>query len=118
MKRFAILDLRSALWARKPVVVRTFQSVTRLGPFQACKCPFPQSCKNRNLKSNDAMSDLKFAIRQLAKNPGFTAVAVLTLAFSIGANTVIFSLINTVLFKPVMAKHAEQLVALYHLRDS
>ncbi len=59
------------------------------------------------------MNDLKFAIRQLLKNPGFTAVAVLTLAFSIGANTVIFSLINTVLFKPVMARHAGQLVALY-----
>jgi predicted permease len=59
------------------------------------------------------MSDIKFAIRQLAKNPGFAAIAVLTLAFSIGANTVIFSLINTVLFKPVMAKHAEQFVALY-----
>ena len=59
------------------------------------------------------MNDFKFAFRQLLKNPGFTAVAVLTLAFSIGANTVIFGLINTVLFKPVMAKHAEQLVALY-----
>ena len=59
------------------------------------------------------MNDLKFAVRQLLKNPSFTVVAVLTLAFSIGANTVIFSLINTVLFKPVMAKHAGQLVALY-----
>src|SRR6266568_6447082 len=59
------------------------------------------------------MNNLRFAVRMLLKNPGFTAVAVLTLAFSIGANTVIFSLINTVLFKPVMAKHAAQLVALY-----
>src|SRR5579883_1322436 len=59
------------------------------------------------------MNDLKFAFRQLLKHPGFTAVAVLTLAFSIGANTAIFSLINTVLFKPVMAKRAGQLVALY-----
>src|SRR5690242_11069245 len=59
------------------------------------------------------MNDLKFGFRQLLKNPGFTGVAILTLAFSIGANTVIFSLINTVLFKPIMAKRADQLVALY-----
>ena len=64
------------------------------------------------------MNDLKFAFRQLLKNPGFTAVAVLTLALGIGANSTIFSIINSILIKPIQVPHPEQLVGLYqHDRD-
>lgn len=47
------------------------------------------------------MKDLKFAIRQLLKKPGFTAVAVLTLAIGIGANTAMFSVTNAIVFRPL-----------------
>jgi len=59
------------------------------------------------------MNDLKFAFRQLLKNPGFTAVAVLTLALGIGANTAMFSLVNGVLLKPLPYPESDRLVALF-----
>src|SRR5437762_13830422 len=59
------------------------------------------------------MNDLKFAFRQLLKNPGFTAVAVLTLALGIGANTAIFSFVNTILLRPLPFMEPERLVMVY-----
>jgi len=56
------------------------------------------------------MSDLKFTFRQLLKNPGFTAIAVLTLALGIGATSTVFSLIQGVLLTPPPYAHPDRLV--------
>jgi predicted permease len=59
------------------------------------------------------MNDLKFAFRQLAKSPGFTIVAVLTLALGIGVNTAIFTMFNALALRPIPVKDPASLVSVY-----
>src|SRR5437660_7961102 len=64
------------------------------------------------------MQDFRFAIRQLLKTPGFTTVAVLTLALAIGVNSAIFALINGVVLKPVVPVRPDEVVNVFTARQN
>src|SRR5262245_28822567 len=67
---------------------------------------------------NAIWQDLRYGARMLLKNPGFTLVAIITLSLGIGANTTIFSLINSLLLEPVPFPHADRLALVWQSQVS
>ncbi len=61
--------------------------------------------------------DVSYALRTMRKNPGFTIIAVLTLALGIGANTAIFSVVNTIMIQPLPFKEVDRLARVYMVRN-
>jgi putative ABC transport system permease protein len=73
----------------------------------------PLTSHRRDSLVKTLLSDLRYGLRQLARSPGFTALAVLTLALGIGATTAVFSVINPVLLRPLPYAHPERIMTLW-----
>jgi macrolide transport system ATP-binding/permease protein len=87
------------------------QALIRLGGAEQVKQAWRE---RRGAPWLEAMGrDLRFGLRMLLKNPGFTSTAVVTLALGIGANTAIFGLADSFFFKPLAVAHPEQLVRIF-----
>ncbi len=74
--------------------------------------------RQTSLRLETLRQDLRLAIRSLRKSPGFLAVAILSLALGIGANSTIFSVIDTLLYRPLPFDHSEQLTAIWQTQLS
>src|ERR1700675_4708843 len=73
--------------------------------------------KSGDVLMHTVWQDLRYGVRMVKKNPGFTAVAVLTLAVAIGANAVVFSVINGLILRPLNVPQAQSLYIIERASD-
>lgn len=99
--------------ARRPMTRRDSMTAGDAGPGLT-----PPRRRGGSRPGHDLLQDIRFALRTLTRRPGISLVIVIGLAVGIGANTAIFSVVNTVLRRPLPFRDGHRLVRIYHVRDN
>ena len=114
LRETAAMPRMATLW----LTVRTVAGLTRSLPAihldeQRRLARIPNHHGSRSTRMEKLVTDIRYAVRTLRKQPGFAAVAILTLALGIGANTAVFSVLNSVVIAPLPYNDSDRLVRLY-----